>query len=72
VGAGSAMGGGKRKTHVLLLCVSVIFFLTCDIYKSSLRHIHDPVLSSLKMKGILSFFFMRGENGPDWLIQYSD
>jgi hypothetical protein len=31
--------------------------LTCDMYKSSLRHIHDPVLSSLKMKGILSFFF---------------
>jgi hypothetical protein len=26
------------------------------MYKSSLRHIHDPVLSSLKMKGIrLSF-----------------
>jgi hypothetical protein len=24
----------------------------CDMYKSSLRHIHDPVLSSLKMKGI--------------------
>jgi hypothetical protein len=29
--------------------------LTCDMYKSSLRHIHDPVLSSLKMKGILTF-----------------
>jgi hypothetical protein len=28
-----------------------------DMYKSSLRHIHDPVLSSLKMKGIRSFFF---------------
>jgi hypothetical protein len=26
--------------------------LTCDMYKSSLRHIHDPVFSSLKMKGI--------------------
>jgi hypothetical protein len=25
---------------------------TCDKYKSSLSHIHDPVLSSLKMKGI--------------------
>jgi hypothetical protein len=56
VGAGSGMGGGRRKTHVLLLCISVIF-LTCDMYKSSLRHIHDPVLSSLKMKGILSFYF---------------
>jgi hypothetical protein len=55
VGAGSGMGGGRRKTHVLLLYVSVIF-LTCDMYKSSLRHIHDPVLSSLKMKGILFFF----------------
>jgi hypothetical protein len=28
----------------------------CDMYKSSLRHIHDPVLSTLKMKVIrLSF-----------------
>ena len=26
--------------------------LTCDTYKSSLRHIHDPVLLSLKMEGI--------------------
>jgi hypothetical protein len=25
------------------------------MYKSSLRHIHDPVLSSLKMNGILFF-----------------
>jgi hypothetical protein len=24
------------------------------MYKSSLRHIHDPVLSSLKMKGIVT------------------
>jgi hypothetical protein len=32
-----------------------LYFLTCDMYKSSLRHIrvHDPVLSSLKMEGIL-------------------
>jgi hypothetical protein len=30
---------------------------TCDMYKSSLRHIHDPVLSSLKMKGIRLLFF---------------
>jgi hypothetical protein len=29
----------------------------CDKYKSSLRHIHDPVLSSLKMKGIRLLFF---------------
>jgi hypothetical protein len=44
-------------SHVLLLCIS--FFtrigctlLTCDIYMCHLRHIHDPVLSSLKMEGI--------------------
>jgi hypothetical protein len=36
--------------HVIIVSCS-----TCDMYKSSLRHIHDPVLSSLKMKGILSF-----------------
>jgi ribosomal protein S8E len=29
---------------------------TCDMYMSSLRHIHDPVLSSLKMKGIRLLF----------------
>jgi hypothetical protein len=32
-------------------------FLSCDMYKSSLRHMHDPVLSSLKMKGIRLLFF---------------
>jgi hypothetical protein len=26
--------------------------LTCDMYMSDLRHIHDLVLSSLKMEGI--------------------
>jgi hypothetical protein len=31
-----------------------LYFLTCD--KSSLRHIHDPVLLSLKMKGIRLLF----------------
>jgi hypothetical protein len=45
-------------SHVLLLCVSVIF-LTCDKYKSSLRHIHDPVLLSLNMKGIRLLYFIR-------------
>jgi hypothetical protein len=34
--------------------------LTCDMYMSDLRHIHDPVLSSLKMEGIRSFFFYFG------------
>jgi hypothetical protein len=32
VGAGSGMGGRTRKTHVLLLCVSVIFFNVCHVY----------------------------------------
>jgi hypothetical protein len=27
------------------------------MYKSSLRHIHDPVLSSLKMKGLRLLYF---------------
>jgi hypothetical protein len=31
--------------------------LTCGMYMSDLRHIHDPVLSSLKMDGIRLFFF---------------
>jgi hypothetical protein len=53
VGAGCERVGEERKqkqsavTHVIL---------TCDMYKSSLRHIHDPVLSSLELKGILSYF----------------
>jgi hypothetical protein len=34
------------------------------MYKSSLRHIHDPVISSLKMKCILSFFPLRNEERP--------
>jgi hypothetical protein len=33
-------------------CNSRLPLLTYDMYKPSLRHIHDPVLSSLKMKGI--------------------
>jgi hypothetical protein len=35
-----------------------LYFLTCDKYKSSLRHIHDPVLLSLKMKGIHLLLFI--------------
>jgi hypothetical protein len=42
--------------RIVVMCIGYIF-LTCDMYKSSLRHIHDPVLSSLKMKGIRFFFF---------------
>jgi hypothetical protein len=30
--------------------------LTCDMYMSDLRHLHDPVLSSLKMEGIRLLF----------------
>jgi hypothetical protein len=33
--------------------------LTCDMYMSDLRHIHDPVLSSLKMEGIRFVFSIR-------------
>jgi hypothetical protein len=46
--------------RIVVMCIGYIF-LTYDMYKSSLRHIHDPVLSSLKMKGILSLF-------PTWYI----
>jgi hypothetical protein len=31
--------------------------LTCDMYMSDLRHKHDPVISSLKMKGIHLLYF---------------
>jgi hypothetical protein len=48
VGAGGGRGRGtKIKTKVILH----------DKYMSSLRHIHDPVLLSLKMKGIRLLFF---------------
>jgi hypothetical protein len=42
--------------------MSIIFtrigctLLTCDMYMCRLRHINDPVLSSLKMEGIRSLF----------------
>jgi hypothetical protein len=32
--------------------------LTCDMYMSDLRHIHDPVHSFLKMEGIRLLFFV--------------
>jgi hypothetical protein len=35
--------------------------LTCDMYMYRLRHIHDPVLSSLKMEGILLIFKLNSE-----------
>jgi hypothetical protein len=38
-------------TRIVVMCIGYII-LTCDMYKSSLRHIHDPVFSSLKIKGV--------------------
>jgi hypothetical protein len=32
---------------------------TCDMYMCRLRHINDPVLSLLKMKGIRLFFTLK-------------
>jgi hypothetical protein len=58
VGAGGGRSRGtkiKTKANCCGAC-----YLTCDMYKSSLRHIRDPVLSSLKMKGICFFF------KPNW------
>ena len=37
--------------HVSLLCFYAYrLYLTCDMYKSSLRHIHDTVLLSLEVE----------------------
>jgi hypothetical protein len=56
VGAGCGRGRGtkmKTKANRFGEC----YFLTCDKYKSSLRHIHDPVLLLLKTKGIRLLFY---------------
>jgi hypothetical protein len=62
VGAFSEMSGGIREIkavrwgayyYSLVLNVQLCKY---DMYKSSLRHIHDPVLSSLKRKGICLLF----------------
>jgi hypothetical protein len=53
VGAGCGRGRGTKNKNYPLWSM---LFLTYDMYKSSLRHTHDPVLSSLKMKGILLLF----------------
>ena len=38
-------------SHISLLCFYAYrLYLTCDMYKSNLRHIHDPVLLSLKVE----------------------
>jgi hypothetical protein len=62
VGAGSGRGMGKRKIKAIRWSAYyyslVLNAQPCkyDMNKSSLRHIYDPVLSSLKMKGIRSLF----------------
>jgi hypothetical protein len=57
VGAGGGRGRGTKIKTKANRCGAC--YLTCDMYKSSLRHIHDPVLSSLKMKGMRFFYFIR-------------
>jgi hypothetical protein len=64
VGAGSGMGGGIIKIKAIrwgaYYYSLVLNAQPCkyDMYKFSLRHIHDPVLSSLKMKCIRFFFVL--------------
>jgi hypothetical protein len=44
----------SSETHIVVMRIIYIFErITC---MSSLRHIHDPVFSSLKMKGIRLLF----------------
>jgi hypothetical protein len=54
VGAGGGKGRGTKLKTKANRCGTC--YLRCDTYKSILRHIHDPVLSSLKMKGIRLLF----------------
>jgi hypothetical protein len=49
----------QKKAEVYTIAAMRIIFtrigctlLTCDMYMSDLKHIHDPVLPSLKMEGI--------------------
>jgi hypothetical protein len=56
VGAG---GGRGRRTKIKTKASRCgACYLTCDKYKCSLRHIYDPVLLSLKMKGIRLLLFI--------------
>jgi hypothetical protein len=41
--------------HIIFTRISYTL-LTCDMYMCRLRHINDPVLSSLEMKGIRLLF----------------
>jgi hypothetical protein len=45
-------------THIIFTRISCTLF-TCDMYMCRLRHINDPVLSSLKMEGIRLLFLQR-------------
>jgi hypothetical protein len=48
----------RKQKFTRIAAMRIIFtrigciLLTCDMYMSDLRHIHDPVFSSLKMEGI--------------------
>jgi hypothetical protein len=48
---------GDTYTCHMLLKVQPIRIKICDMYMCSLRHINDPVLSSLKMEVIRFIFF---------------
>jgi hypothetical protein len=48
-------GSRITATHIIFTRVSCTLF-TCDMYMCRLRHINDPVLSSLKMDGICLLF----------------
>jgi hypothetical protein len=39
----------RYMSYIIFMCISCNL-LTCDMYMCRLRHIHDPVLSSLKME----------------------
>jgi hypothetical protein len=43
--------------------------LTCDMYMNDLRHIHDPVLSSLKMDD--TRFFFSTNISTEYFIHYN-
>jgi hypothetical protein len=46
----------RRIAAMRIICTRIgCTLLTCDIYMSELRHIHDPVLSSLKTEGTRFF-----------------
>jgi isochorismate hydrolase len=53
----------RRQKFTRIAAMRIIFthigciLLTCDMYMSDLRHIHDPVLSSSKMEGTRLLFF---------------